>query len=102
LGLDVFKLEEEFDSWQHIRTIEAQKAFDDMLHENSFVEFWGRLSKLGGEGADGGVKRDDDGDEDEGEGGGGNVDMKKLAKSLDVTEMERVLKVRALLCLGPK
>lgn len=94
LGIDVFKLEEEFDRWQRTRTTEARKAFDDMLHENSFVEFWGRLNKLGGEGADGGVKRDDDSDEDEGEGGGGNVDMKKLAKSVDITEMEKVLKVR--------
>jgi heat shock protein 90kDa beta len=101
LGFDVFQLEEEFDRWQRTRTTEARKAFDDMLHENAFVEFWGRLSKLGGEGVDGGVKRDDDDDDDEGE-GGGNVDMKKLAKSVEMTEMERVLKVRALLCLGPK
>lgn len=94
LGFDVFKLEEEFDRWQRRRTTEAREAFDDMLHENSFVEFWGRLGKLGGEGVEGGVKRDDGGDEDEGEGGGGNVDMKKLAKSVDITEMEKVLKVR--------
>ena len=67
-----------------------------MLHENSFVEFWGRLGKVGGEGVEGGVTRDDGGDEDEGEGGGGNVDMKKLAKSVDITEMEKVLKVCAL------
>lgn len=65
-----------------------------MLQENSFVEFWGRLGKIGGEGVEGGVKRDDDGDEDAGEGGGGNVDMKKLAKSVDITEMVKVLKVR--------
>lgn len=96
LGFDVFKLEEEFDRWQRIRTTEARKAFDDMLHENSFVEFWGRLGKIGGEGVEGGVKRDEDGDEDAaGEGGGGNVDMKKLAKSVDITEMVKVLKVRA-------
>ena len=92
----MFKLEEEFDRWQRIRTTEARKAFDDMLHENSFVEFWGRLGKIGGEGVEGGVKRDEDGDEDAaGEGGGGNVDMKKLAKSVDITEMVKVLKVRA-------
>ena len=102
LGFDVFKLEEEFNRWQRTRTTDARKAFDDMLHENSFIEFWGRLSKLDGEGVDGGVKRDDVGDEDEGEGGGGNVDMKKLAKSVDITEMERVLKVRTLPFLGLK
>jgi hypothetical protein len=101
LGFDVFKLEEEFDRWQRTRTTEARRTFDDMLLENSFIEFWGRLSKLGGEGVDGGVKRDDDGDEDEGEGGGGNVDMKRLAKTVDITEMEKVLKVRAIFSLGP-
>jgi hypothetical protein len=93
LGFDVFKLEQEFDNWQLTRTTGAREAFDGMLHENSFVEFWGRLRKIGGEGAEGGVKRDDD-DEDEGEGGGGNVDMKKLARNVDITEMEKVLKVR--------
>jgi transcription elongation regulator 1 len=92
LGFDVFKLEEEFDECQRRRTAEARKAFDDMLQENSFVEFWGRLGKIGGEGVEGGVKRDDGGDEDAGEGGGGNVDMKKLAKSVDITEMVKVLK----------
>jgi len=92
LGYDVFKLEQEFDQWQLTRTTGAQEAFNDMLLENSFVEFWGRLRKIGGEGAEGGVKRDDDGDEDEGEGGGGNVDMKKLARNVDITEMEKVLK----------
>lgn len=91
LGFDVFKLEQEFDNWQLTRTTGAREAFDGMLHENSFVEFWGRLRKIGGEGAEGGVKRDDD-DEDEGEGGGGNVDMKKLARNVDITEMEKVLK----------
>ena len=95
LGYDVFKLEQEFDLWQLTRTTGAREAFNDMLHENSFVEFWGRLRKIGGEGAEGGVKRDDDGDEDEGEGSGGNVDMKKLARNVDITEMEKVLKVRA-------
>ena len=94
----MFKLEGEFDKWQRTRTTEARKAFDDMLQENSFVEFWGRLGKLGGEGVEGGVKRDEDEDDDAGEGGGGNVDMKKLAKSVDITEMVKVLKVRARHC----
>jgi hypothetical protein len=102
LGFDVFRLEEDFGRWQRTRTTEARKAFDEMLLENSFVEFWGRLNKLGGEGVDGGVKRDDGGDEDEGEGGGGIVDMKKLAKSVDITEIEKVLKVRVRPCSGSK
>ncbi|KAG8695885.1 hypothetical protein FRC08_007499 [Ceratobasidium sp. 394] len=63
-----------------------------MLGENSFVEFWGRLAKMGGEGVGGGVPAEEgDEDEDEGEGGGGKVDMKALAKNVDVSEMEKVL-----------
>jgi hypothetical protein len=50
LGLDVRSLEHEFEKWQRERTGEARKAFDEMLAENSFVEFWGKLKKIGGEG----------------------------------------------------
>lgn len=92
LGLDIHQLEHEYDRWQRERNTDARKAFDEMLSENSFVEFWGRLGKLGGEGVDGGVKADDTG-EDEGEGGGGKVDMKVLAKKVDLEEMEKVLRV---------
>jgi heat shock protein beta len=88
LGLDIHSLEHEFEKWQRERTAESRKVFDQMLSENSFVEFWGRLGKLGGEGVNGGVKAD----EIE-EGGGGKVDMKALAKNINVQEMEKVLKV---------
>lgn len=91
LGLDVVDLEGEFEKWQRERTHEARKAFDDMLSENAFVDFWGRLGKLGGEGIDGGVKADDLG-EDEGEGFGGTVDMKALAKNVDLDDIVKVLK----------
>ncbi|KAJ7129695.1 Hsp90 protein-domain-containing protein [Mycena epipterygia] len=108
LGLDARSLEHEFEKWQRERTNESRKAFDEMLAENSFIEFWGKLKKIGGEGVDGGVKADELEDEDEGEGGGGKVDMKGdflnfvlptlltsaqvLAKSVDVVEVEKVLK----------
>jgi heat shock protein beta len=72
LGLDIQSLEHQFEKWQRERTNVARLAFDEMLGENSFVEFWGRLSKIGGEGVDGGVKADEL-EEDEGEGGGGKV-----------------------------
>ncbi|KIO12941.1 hypothetical protein M404DRAFT_702784 [Pisolithus tinctorius Marx 270] len=91
LGLDVIDLEREFEKWQRERTHEARKAFDDMLSENAFVDFWGRLGKLGGEGTDGGVKADDL-SEGEGEGFGGTVDMKALAKNVDLGEVVKVLK----------
>ncbi|KAL0579544.1 hypothetical protein V5O48_002473 [Marasmius crinis-equi] len=92
LGFDVDQLQNEFERWQRERKNKARVAFDEMMKENSFVEFWGKLGKIGGEGVEGGVKRDENGDEDEGEGGGGKVDMKALAKNIDVGEIEKVLK----------
>ena len=87
LGLDSRSLLHHFEVWQRERNNEARRQFQEMLAENAFVEFWGRLGKLGGEGVDGGVKAEDVG-EDEGEGGGGKVDMKALAKTVDVAVSE--------------
>lgn len=56
LGFDARALEHEFERWQRERTHEARAAFDQMLHDNSFVDFWGRLGKIGGEGIEGGVQ----------------------------------------------
>lgn len=103
MGLDDDKkLEEEYESWTRERTTEARKAFDQMLGENSFVEFWGRLGKIGGEGVDGAIGMDDVEEEVLAEDGAGKVDMKVLAKSVDIREMEKVLKVmsrRLFTCL---
>ncbi|KAG8792255.1 hypothetical protein FRC12_006638 [Ceratobasidium sp. 428] len=86
-------LADEYARWQRARGVEARLAFGEMLGENSFVEFWGRLAKMGGEGVGGGVPAEEQDEEgDEGEGGGGKVDMKALAKNVDVGEMEKVLK----------
>ncbi|KAJ7095368.1 Hsp90 protein-domain-containing protein [Mycena belliarum] len=99
LGLDVRSLQHEFEKWQRERTSECRNSFDEMLTENAFIEFWGKLKKIGGEGVDGGVKADELENEDEGAGGqgdmsmlGGRVDMKVLAKGVDVSEVEKVLK----------
>jgi heat shock protein beta len=99
LGYEIGQLEHEYEIWQRERTTESRRAFAEMLSENAFVEFWGRLGKIGGDGVDGGVAADDLG-EDEGEGGGGKVDMKALAKNVDLKEMERVLKVWSVLHLA--
>lgn len=92
LGYDVELLEQQFNKWQRERTTAARIAFDKMMSENSFVEFWGRLGKIGGESVNSGLRMDG---EDIGEGGDGDekVDMKALAKTVDIKEMEKVLKV---------
>jgi hypothetical protein len=96
LGFNERDVEHEFERWQRERNVEARKAFDEMMGENSFVEFWGRLGKIGGAGVDSSIHNDDIGEE-EGE-GGERVDMKQLAKGVDVKEILKVLKVQ---CTGP-
>ncbi|KZT24521.1 HSP90-domain-containing protein [Neolentinus lepideus HHB14362 ss-1] len=91
LGFDSKGLQHEYEKWQRERNAEARAAFDAMLHENAFVEFWGRLKNMGGEGVEGGVKADPV-EEGEGEGGGGTADMKALARTIDIREIENVLK----------
>jgi transcription elongation regulator 1 len=61
---------------------EARSAFDQMLAENSFVEFWGRLGKMGGKGIDSSIGTDDLEDD-----AGDKVDMKALAKNVNVEVM---------------
>lgn len=95
LGFDIRALEDEYERWNRERTHEARKAFDEMLAENSFVEFWGRLGKIGGQGIDKTIKADDIGEDDE-----ELVDMKALAKTVDLNEMVKVLKVRVALRPG--
>lgn len=94
LGLDAEQVKDEFSKWQRHRTANARQAFDEMLAENSFVEFWGRLGKMGENVLESYVKVEDD---DIGELGDDKVDMKTLAKNINIGEMEKVLKVRIFL-----
>ncbi|KAG8773746.1 hypothetical protein FRB91_008223 [Serendipita sp. 411] len=98
-------LRQEFERWQRQRYNDARAAFDIMLSENAFVEFWGRVGKMGltddeekrhlgkvvfaEENAEGAVPLEED--PVEGEGGGGTADLQALAKGIDVDEVERVL-----------
>jgi len=91
LGFDKRDLEHEFERWQRERNTEARKAFDEMMGENSFIEFWGRLGKIGGAGVDSSIQNDDIGEEEKED--EERVDMKKLAKGVDVKEIVKVLKV---------
>jgi len=91
LGFNKRDIEHEFERWQRERNTEARKMFDEMMGENSFIEFWGRLGKIGGAGVDNSIQNDDIGEEDNED--GERVDMKKLAKGVDVKEIVKVLKV---------
>ena len=83
----------EFERWQRTRNSEARKAFDAMLSENAFLEFWGRMGKASGDGVGGSASVPDEDEDEEGDGGGGKADLKKLAQAIDMAEIEKVLKV---------
>ena len=103
-------LRNEFETWQRRRFTAARSAFDTMLSENAFVEFWGRVGKMGLTDQDekarlgkvvfadenaagtGAMEVDEEEDGMEGEGGGGKRDLQTLAKGVDVKKVERVLK----------
>lgn len=103
---DARRLEIEFRRWHAERVQRAEREFQEMLNENSFVEFWGRMRKIqeeekGSEGMNVEVGAEDlAGEEDAGE-DVQRADLKALAKSIDVREIERVLKVRSVRCLIP-
>ena len=93
-------LEAEFERWQRTRNTDARQAFDAMLSENAFLEFWGRMGKSSGDGVGANASVPDEGEEEEeGEGGGGRADLKKLAQAIDMGEIEKVLKVRHFISL---
>ncbi|EJD38730.1 hypothetical protein AURDEDRAFT_146783 [Auricularia subglabra TFB-10046 SS5] len=77
----------EWTRWTRERQTKARAEFDEMLRENSFLEFWGRVRKLGGEGA-AAFGSDDEG---EGEEGGGTADLKALAKDIGLEAVVDVL-----------
>lgn len=92
-------VQHEFEKWQRERWSASRIAFDAMLHENAFIEFWGRVGKMGLQDDDekGRLGRvvfaDESGKaEGEGEGEGGTADLQSLAKSVDLKEIMRVLR----------
>ena len=95
LGYDIRQLEDEFSRWQRQRFTDSRQAFDEMLNENSFVEFWGRLSKMSDVKLDQGLQiTNEDIDDDEVT---NKIDMKTLAKTVDIGEMVKVLRVSLIL-----
>lgn len=79
-------LEAEFDAWDQWRHAQARREFQDMLRENAFVDFWGRLQKRDKGEADT-VEADDEDDE------GTMVSLLDMASQLDIQAMESVLKM---------
>ena len=80
-------LEAEFHAWDTWRQAQAREAFQQMLDENAFVDFWGRLRQAG-EGASAPVALDDEDD--------ATASIYEMASQVDLDAMEKVLQVRAV------
>lgn len=92
VGLQGQALEDRFKVWHRTREQEARREFTEMLGENSFVEFWGRMRKKKLD--EGALKVEaDEMEEGEGLGDGGAADLTALAKQIDLKEIKSVLRV---------
>ncbi|KLT39845.1 hypothetical protein CC85DRAFT_297775 [Cutaneotrichosporon oleaginosum] len=85
LGLGPGALEERFNGWKRTREISARAEFYDLLRENNFVEFWGRMRNKVLDEAAAKVKQDED-DVEEG------MDIAALAKRVDLAEIKTILR----------
>ncbi|WVF71582.1 hypothetical protein IAT40_006390 [Kwoniella sp. CBS 6097] len=94
LGLQGEALEDRWKAWMRTRESTARSEFDQMLGENSFVEFWGKMRKKTLDENALAVKRDDQFEEAEGIDVPGEEanDITKLAKQIDLGEIKSVLR----------
>ncbi|WVQ99287.1 hypothetical protein IAU59_006419 [Kwoniella sp. CBS 9459] len=94
LGLQGDALEDRWKAWMRTRETFARGEFDQMLGENSFVEFWGKMRKKTLDENALAVKRDDQFEEAEGIDVPGEEanDITKLARQIDLGEIKSVLR----------
>ncbi|WVR07149.1 hypothetical protein IAU60_004190 [Kwoniella sp. DSM 27419] len=95
LGLSIEALEDRWKAWMRMRESSARAEFDQMLGENSFVDFWGKMRKKTLDEKALEVKQDDQFEEAEGldlPGEEGATDITKLARQIDLGEIKSVLR----------
>jgi len=89
-------LESEYFAWDTWRQTQARAEFQDMLNENAFVDFWGRMRKEkeqhGEEQLE--VPKDEEADEDD-----ATDSLLDMASQLDLQAIESVLRVRTFSAL---
>lgn len=90
-GLDVHSLEDRWNTWKRHRETEARTEFNQMLGENSFVDFWGKMRKKQTDEAAAKVMKDQEDEEDAEE--EQDRDLSELAQQIDLKEVKAVLRV---------
>jgi transcription elongation regulator 1 len=93
LNLTPDALEQRWHAWKRSRETEARQEFDQMLGENSFVEFWGGMRKKVVDEEASKVKEEEEREEGEGLGEGGAADLVGMAGKIDLDEIKSVLRV---------
>ncbi|WRT66235.1 uncharacterized protein IL334_003188 [Kwoniella shivajii] len=100
LGLQGESLEDKWKVWKRTKESEGRKEFEEMLGENSFVEFWGKMRKKTLDENALNVKQDEQFEEAEGldivgqenENQSGKKDLTELARQIDLGEIKSVLR----------
>ena len=95
LGLSTNVLERRYDEWKDLRFASARREFDQMLGDNSFVDFWSKMRKKTLD-EDAAKVKEDEMDKGEGMGEGGDADMIAMSKHINLEEIKSVLRVRSL------
>ncbi|PWN50593.1 hypothetical protein IE53DRAFT_368777 [Violaceomyces palustris] len=81
------RLRREYRDWVRLRYERAKKEFHEMLKENSFIDFWGRMKKEKSKAEDA-DKEEEEEDEDEEE----EVDLIEMARKVDLEDITSILR----------
>ena len=92
LDLSPTALEDRWNAWRRTTETAARQSFDEMLGENSFVEFWGKMRKKTLDEKALEVKEEDEMEEGEGMGEGGSADLTAMGRQIDLEEIKAVLR----------
>ena len=101
LDLSPSALEDRWNAWKRTQETSARASFDEMLGENSFVEFWGKMRKKTLDEKALAVKEEDEMEEGEGMGDGGGADLTAMGRQIDLEEIKSVLRVSGFDPCGP-
>ncbi|EGG06796.1 uncharacterized protein MELLADRAFT_35874, partial [Melampsora larici-populina 98AG31] len=82
-------IERYYDDWKQKKETRAREEFEEMCGESAFIDFWCRMKKSGKEDEVGKKTIGDDGEEEEEE---EVADLREMAKTIDLSEIEAVMK----------
>lgn len=82
-------IERYYDDWKQKKEARAREEFEEMCGESAFIDFWCRMKKSGKEDDVGKKTIGDDGEEEDDD---EVADLREMAKTIDLSEIEAVMK----------